>query len=533
MFKRTAALFSVFVLAAFFTVLAVFRVSVGGGLAEAAADQQTDTLTVSAGRGTIYDRNLDAVTGTGKEIYPAVIVPSDETAATLSRVCSPEMMKSVGSFLSKGRPFTLKLPTKVTVPGIDVFPQKSRYSPDFPAAHVIGYLGGSGNGAAGVEKAFDKFLSSEQGKITVSYQTDALGHILPGQKKTITDDSVQRRRGVVLTLDKSIQQLAERSLSRSLKKGAAVVLDVPSGKILALASLPSFSQNSVASVLKSADSPLLDRATSAYSLGSVFKLAAAASALEYGVSPDTTFTCTGAVDVDGQDFHCFSGERHGTENMKQAIANSCNTYFVRLMQKVPQENFLQMAKLLGFGGSCEIAPGMTTDAGTLPQLSSLKVPRSLANFSFGQGELTATPLQTAAMVNTIASGGKYTQPSLYVGEVDENLHFTDSAQPKKSVRVMSEKTASLLREFMKASAETGTGQKGKPDFGTAGVKTATAQTGRYVNGKEQNDCWFVGFYPYDSPKFVIVVFSEGGESGGITCGPVFRDIADGLYGYAN
>ena len=82
------------------------------------------------------------------------------------------------------------------------------------------------------------------------------------------DNSALRKRGVVLTIDKSIQQLTEHSLARYLKKGAAVVLDVPSGKILALASLPTFSQNNVASVLKSADSPLFDRATSAYSLGS-------------------------------------------------------------------------------------------------------------------------------------------------------------------------------------------------------------------------------------------------------------------------
>lgn len=531
MLKRTAALFGIFAFAAFFTVLAVFRLSTGYGLAEAAAEQQTYTLTVSASRGTIYDRNLDALTGTGKKEYPAAVVPGGEAVAALSRACSVSEMRSIQTLISKGWPFTLKLPTEVKAPGVDVFPQQCRYSSDSSAAHIIGYLDGSGNGAAGVEKAFDKFLSSGRGKITVSYQTDAMGHILSGKEKTVTDESALRRRGVVLTIDKSIQQLAERSASRCLKKGAVVVLDVPSGKILALASLPSFSQNNVASVLRSADSPLLNRATSAYNLGSAFKLVAAASALEYGISPDTTFTCSGAVDVDGQAFHCYNGEKHGSENMKQAITNSCNTYFIRLMQKVPQENFLRMAKLLGFGSSCKLAPGMNSSDGKLPKLNSLKVPRSLANFSFGQGELTATPLQTAAMVNAIASGGEYAQPNLYEGEVDENLRFTDSAQPEKSVRVMSEKTASLLREFMKASADSGTGQKGKPDFGAAGVKTATAQTGQYVNGKELNDCWFAGFYPYENPKFVIVVFSEGGESGGVTCGPVFREIADGLSSY--
>ncbi len=528
MFKRTAAIFGIFVFAAFFTALAVLHLSAGGGLAEAAAQQQTFTLTVSAGRGTVYDRSLGAMTGTGKEEYPAAVVPGDGAAAALTRACSAEKMKKIRTFLSAGRPFALKLPEAVSAPGIDVFPQRERYAPESPAAHIVGYLDGSGNGAAGVEKAFDGFLSSGRGKVAVSYQTDALGRVLSGQSETVADDSAARRRGVVLTIDREAQQIAEQSLARNLKKGAAVVLDVPSGKILALASLPSFSQNDVAAVLKSADSPLLDRAVSAYSLGSVFKLVAAASALEYGISPDTEFTCTGAVDVDGQAFHCYGGEKHGKENMKQAIANSCNTYFIRLMQKVPQENFLRMAKQLGFGSPCEIAPGMTSGAGTLPSPDSLKVPRALANFSFGQGELTATPLQTAALVNAVASGGIYTPPLLYEGEVDENLHFTDRAQPRKGTRVMSEKTASLLCGFMRASAETGTGRKGKPDGVAAGVKTATAQTGQFVNGAELNDCWFAGFFPYEDPKYAVVVFSEGGDSGGAVCGPVFREIADGL-----
>ena len=81
MYKRTAALFAGFAFAAFFTVLAVFHLSVGDGLAEAAADQQTYTLTVSAARGTVYDRNLDAMTGVGKEKYPAAVVPGGEAAA--------------------------------------------------------------------------------------------------------------------------------------------------------------------------------------------------------------------------------------------------------------------------------------------------------------------------------------------------------------------------------------------------------------------------------------------------------------------
>lgn len=529
MAKRTAVLFFTFTLAMFFCALTIFRLSGGVQLAEAAAQQQTFDVTVASLRGTVYDSSLNALTGDGEAEYAAAAVPSIEAANALSRVLSPSEMKPVYTLLTAGRPFTLKLPKKISVPGIDVFSLKKRYADRQTAVHVLGYLDGSGNGAAGVEKAFDRQLSGNRGKITVSYPVDAMNRVLSRERRTVSDASALQNGGVVLTLDRSVQALAEQSAAKYLKKGAVVVLEVPSGKIRAMVSLPSFSPNRVASVLNSADSPLLNRATSAYSVGSVFKLAAAASALEYGISPDETYTCTGSIEVDGAAFHCFNGQSHGTENMKQAIANSCNTYFVHLMQKVPQADFLQMARKLGFGRSSPIAPGMSPDPGVLPDLNSLKVPRALANFSFGQGDLTATPLQVAAMVNAIASDGKFTQPYLYEGLVNDKKQFTERAGPQQGTRVMSEKTAGLLRDFMKASIDSGTSRKGKPSLTTAGAKTATAQTGKFVNGVETVESWFAGFCPYENPRYAVVVFAEGGDGGGATCGPVFRDLADGLY----
>jgi len=98
---------------------------------------------------------------------------------------------------------------------------------------------------------------------------------------------------------------------------------------------------------------------------------------------------------------------------------------------------------------------------------------------------------------------------------------------------MTESTARLLQTFMQASIEVGTSNKGKPDFGGAGAKTATAQTGHFTNGVENVESWFAGFYPYDHPKYVVCVFAEGGSGGGATCGPAFRQIADNLYALMN
>ena len=533
MYKRTAQLFALLLFALFFSILTVYRIScgLGPGLAEAAAEQQTATLTVAASRGTIYDCHMDALTGDGNTEYSAAVVPGTEAAVALNQILPETERRAAGLQIQKGCPFTLKLPAAVNVPGINVFPVKKRYADDQTAVHILGYLDGSGKGASGIEKAFERQLSSFGGKVTATYPVDAVGHILSQKKCTVLDTTGRSRAGVVLTLDRSIQQLAEKAAAKYLTKGAVVVLEVPSGKIRAMASVPAFSPNNVGAALHKDSSPMLNRAASAYSVGSVFKIAAAAAALEYGISPDEAYTCTGAIKVDGEEFHCFDGESHGKENMRQAVTNSCNTYFVHLMQKVPQDDFLNMAQRLGFGKSFQLAPSIVSAAGALPDLKSLSVPCALANFSFGQGALTATPLQVAAMMNAVASGGTFTQPMLYEGLVDEHKAFTEKAETPQSERVMSTRTANLLRSFMKSSIDVGTSRKGKPDYGTAGAKTATAQTGVFVNGTEQVESWFAGIYPYENPKYVAVIFAEGGDGGGTTCGPVFRMIADGLYGY--
>lgn len=526
--KRTAIFFGGFMLCMFLSILSIFSISQGTHLAETADRQSSYELLVTKTRGTIYDCNKNALTGTQKE-YVAAVVPSVEGAAALSKILPQKQVEGIYPSLTAGKPFALKLPQKLAANGIDVFQIDKRYQEKQLAAHIIGYLDGSGTGAAGIEKAFNESLTKNQGKITVTYKVDAVNRVLAGEDKKINDTSYLKNRGVVLTIDKGIQEIAEQAAEKYLTKGAVLVTEVPTGKIRALVSLPAFSPNNVAAALESTDSPLLNRCLSAYNVGSVFKLVSSSAALEYGISPDTQYTCTGAIEVAGGLFHCFNGEKHGTETMKEAISHSCNTYYVNLMQQVPQARFLLMAQSMGFGRSMEIAPGIKSVTGNLPTLKSLSSPRALANFSFGQGDLTATPLQIAGLINAIASNGEYTQPYLYEGLLNENLNYIEKAAPQPSVPVLTKETAELLKDFMKESIEIGTSKKGKPTQGGAGAKTSTAQTGKFVDGNEIVESWFAGFYPYDNPKYVITVFAEGGSGGGTTCGPVFKQIADALY----
>ena len=534
MSKRVSVFFGIFMVFMFVTVLRIFDVTTGAGLAETANEQHSYKITLASTRGTIYDCKLNALTGNGKDEYYAAVTPETKSAAVLSTVFSGVKMDGIYKLLEQGNPFAVKLPKEISAEGIDVFRVQKRYSDKQQATHVIGYLDASGAGAAGIEKSFDNQLTENQGKISVIYNVNAVNSILKGEKEKISDTSYLGKSGVVLTLDKTIQNIAEKAADKYIAKGAIVVAKIPTCELRAVVSRPNFSPDNVASAFKSGDSPLLNRALSAYSVGSVFKLAVAAAALENGISPNFEYTCTGSINVDGRAFHCYNGESHGKENMEKAIANSCNAYFINLSQHIPTSKLLETASSLGFGKSFEIAPHTASVSGELPSTDELTASRrALANFSFGQGNLTATPLQITAMVNTIASGGVFYEPSLYEGIVNDKLKYTETAAQKHGKQVISENTAKLLRRFMKASIEYGTSKKAKPESGGAGAKTATAQTGKYDDMTEINNSWIAGFFPYENPEYVITVFSEDGVTGGSKCGPAFKEIADDIFEYEN
>ena len=526
--KRILITFTAMLLLLTFSAVSVLHGTIWNStLAQTAAEQQTLTLTFTSGRGAIYDRNLQPLTG-GKTVYTAAVIPSRSSEAALSRVLSGEQMQGVYDQMKTAAPFLTELDAPADSNDVICFPQQQRDADHTLAAHMVGYLDSSGCGISGAEKAFNALLTCGSVTTKITYSVDALRHQLPGETPKVGKNPTGAQTGVVLTLDRSLQKLVEDSAA-GLKKGAAVVMEAGTGKILASASLPDFSPNDISAALKSEDGALMNRVLQPYNVGSVFKLVSAAAALEHGANPNDKYTCTGSEAVDGFAFHCASGEKHGCITMRQAIAQSCNAYFVHLMQSIPPAQFLSMARSLGFGICTEIAPEMVSSGGTLPTVSDLQNKRELANFSFGQGILTATPLQVAAMVNAIASGGLYRQPTIYAGQADSRGQMSVHADNRIPTTVMSRKTAALLTSYMQTCATEGTGTPGRPVHVQAAVKTATAQTGHFTDGKEDLISWYAGFFPASAPKYVVTVMAEGGDSGGRTCGPVFQRIADALY----
>ena len=503
------------------------RASTQGEYVAAAGTQSLYRLQVAKGRGTIYDRNGQPLVGTTRELLGAV-APTLESIGALETSTHGAFRSRLALALEDGKPFVLTLPTLVDHPCVDLFTVPRRYGEDQLAPHLIGYLDSQGRGAAGVELAMDDLLQAQGGEITVTYQVDALGRVIAGGERLVEDTLGESQAGVVLTLDGELQKLAEAAAD-DLGRGTVVITRVPDCEILALASVPDFHPDRVGEAVDREDSPLVNRAFSAYAPGSVFKLVVAAALLEQS-RPVESFPCTGSVNVNGLTFSCAGGQAHGEVDLEQALAQSCNGYFINAARSLGGQAILTMAYNLGLGEEVEFGRGLRSGAGRLPSLSSLENPRALGNFAFGQGELTATPLQLCALVNAVASEGVYATPKLLLGEVEPDGRTKElSPVSDREVQAMSSATARTLQRAMEAAAQEGTGRDGAPDNCVAGIKTGTAQTGAYQGERELMHHWYCGYVEGKTgPAYCVAVFREGvAEDGGVTA-QVFQTLAQAL-----
>lgn len=493
---------------------------------EAVGSQSAYTLHVASSRGTIYDRNLQPLTNAG-ETYISAVVPSLETVSRLSLIVDENDREQVFSYLEAGKPFIFEVNSPVSTDGISTFTVSKRYSAKQPASNIIGYLQGGRSGVSGIEKSYDSVLSSGNGSITATFTVDAVGRAIRGESINVTNTYEKMSRGIMLTLDRDIQVELEKACVE-IDKGAAVILECGTGEILAMASFPSLDPNNLAAAMNDPDSPYLNRALCAYSPGSVFKLVTAAAALEVGTDYRGIYECTGKIDVNGLDFECFDSVAHGDVNMHTALRKSCNCYFIDAASKIGASPILKMSERMKLGQEIELADGLVAASGILPDSNSLSNDRALANFSFGQGDITVTPLHVAAMVNAIANGGEYLSPQIFRGTVTDELEVSDLTIPE-SVKVMEPTTSNRLRAYMESTARFGTARKGAPTNCVSGIKTGTAQTGvSDDNGSEIQNYWYAGYIcdENEKPAYTIVIMEETAKTAFVP--EAFKKIAEKL-----
>lgn len=443
-------------------------------------------LTIEKRYTTIVDRNSNLLTNYKNE-YVAVIKPNEKCMSELPELFDQQEIKEITDELSNGYPVIRSVNNYKKTDYIQIYTRAIQNPSDMLCRQLLD------SSCGGLETYTNKVVSEKK----INFAVNALGRVLTGDSSEVTTETTDAPEEIRVTLDRDVQKAAEKA-AEDIEKGAVVVLDADTSRMLACVSKPNDYYN---------------RAISPYCVGSIFKLIVAACAIENNIDPQ--YECKGSITVGDTSYACQNDNVHGKEHIREALENSCNCYFVNLALKLGREKLYETASEFGFGGSTRLYDGWDISNGNLPSLSLLQSDGQLALLGFGQGALTDTPYHFALCVAAIANGGIYKTPSLTGKEV------------VKEKRVITEETSKKLISYMRSVVEKGTGMIADYDGKSAG-KTATAQSGQYVNGKEILHTYFAGVYPYDDPKYVIVVMNEDGKSGSGDCGPVFRNLVEML-----
>lgn len=424
--------------------------------------------------------------------------------------------------------------------GVHLSDESFRYYPGGQlASQVLGFVGWRGEtfgGRYGIENYFEKELTGQEGKLFQN--KDNSGRWIPTGKKELT--RAQNGDDLVLTIDRIIQYQTEKILKSAVEKfeadrGTIIVMDPPTGKILAIASYPSFDPNNYK------DSELENfrniAVSDAYESGSVFKTFTLASAIDDGkISPETTYTDTGAVKEAGYTMRNSDLKAYGVQTMTQVLEKSLNTGVIYAEKLLGNDDFADYIKRFGFGETTGIElPGES--AGNIANLKNKKADINFFTISFGQG-ITVTPIQLACAYNAIANGGTLMKPQI----VDKIIHSDGSfeeIQPQEIRKVISQSTANQVSQMLESVVVNGHGKRaGVPGYKVGG-KTGTAQVASteskgYQEGKNIGS--FAGFAPIDNPKFTIMVRMddpkavEWAES---SAAPTFGELMKFLLDYKN
>jgi penicillin-binding protein 2 len=399
-------------------------------------------------------------------------------------------------------------------------PQPIRHYPNpFAAAHLTGYVKEAQSfyerlkqygytpleraGFLGVEQYYDAYLRGEDGGDLI--EIDAKGNAVGFLGKRLP----KKGKDIYLTIDIDLNNLAKNIMGK--KRGAIILIDSKNGEVVTLYSSPSFNPNAVVSgrgtqeFLSDPNSPLLNRAIqTTYPMGSTFKPIVAVAGLEEKISTaHTSFVCEGELYLGSTRFKCL--HHHGNQNLYQAIANSCNVYFYNLSLLLGPDKISYWAKQFHLDSPTGIDLPYEKN-GFIPTVEWKKRKHKqpwyagdTLNLSIGQGYISATTIALTTAMNAIANNGYLITPHILkqVGKTPSNLST-------KTYLRLDEQNLAIIRRAMRETVRSPEGTAHlleKLDLRLAG-KTGTAQTNKESHG------WFVGFFPYENPKYTICVFLE-------------------------
>ena len=571
-----------------------FQTVMAEELQKRAVEQQLSDTTLSARRGSIYDRNgnllAQSLTVWNIVLEPANIkddearilitdglakildIDKDELYEKSKKDNFYEVIKRKVSTDTKDKvlEFSSMLYKEHKVPNAvkAIEDYKRYYTNDNFAADVMGFVGSDGQGLAGVEYQYDEYLKGKKGRLVVA--RNAIGNEMPfpyEQKIDATDGY-----NLTLTIDQNIQSIMEKYVRETIKefnvgnRGCAIMMEVKTGKILGFACEGSFNPNEpftiadtkaakkIAALPKDkqdeAESAELSRqwrnkgVSDTYIPGSVFKMVMASSVLSEGLINDNTrFQCAGSyAPFEGAPMiDCWESKGHGTETLEQALCNSCNPAFMQMGFMLGREKYYEYYVAFGFSEKTGIdLPGESEDiffntAGE-KTINGMDL-TDLAVGSFGQN-FKVTPIQMLSACGAIANGGKLMKPFVVSQISDSSGNVVKSTEPFVRNQAVSSDVAKQVCKMLQTNAISGGGKNGYVAGYRVGGKTGTSEKTVNEDGTLSSDyiASYCGIAPADDPEVALLCYFDSPDKkinyyGTTVAAPCFRNIMSEVLPY--
>ncbi len=530
--RRASALFCLILGVCSYLAVRLYDLAVyDDPVTEVLSGQYTRTRQVVSHTGFVFDRNGRLFSHTESGAVAVVNPVSCDDKNRVAEFLAEHSQNDLATMLEKlttPEPFTVtcsEFPEETAPDGVFVYRRYAERDDGF-CRHLLGYRNGDGVGMDGVLRVYDTVLSALDATVSYRYNADAMGGSFDDDMFCMINrayDQALPPDGLILSLDGELQEHVDRVCDRYLDMGAVVVCDLADFSIAALSSRPVYDRGNIAASLNSDRAELINRAFSLYTPGSVFKTVVAAAALEFDEALyDFSYECTGSTVVSEITFRCHEHDGHGSQTMREGYANSCNTYFIALAERIGLSSIVEMAERMGLG-TVRAFDGLSAPAARIPDLSTPQGAAYLANISFGQGDLLVSPMDML-MVQSISVTGRKSDFSLVKGRNADGQ--TDYFSAPVVRQVLNDGTVEKLRRMMRYCVTNGTGRAAFSAEVAVGGKTATAQSGQYKDGSEVLHRWFTGAFPIDEPRYSVVVLCDGNGENTASPARIFKEISD-------
>lgn len=519
----------------------------GSGLNSRALTQWLRDIKVNSIRGSFIDRN-GVVIASSKTVYDVYVRPrevknSEALAATICNITNDDFNKVLEKVNKKGIS-EVKLASNVEpsdaqkiinskFSGVYLSENSVRnYNYDSLLCQLLGFVNSDGDGQAGLEMFYNKFLKGVSGASLV--ESDNAGRTLSTSEQYYLEPI--NGLNLTLTIDILLQQEVEKIMQRAMAetgsaRATAIVMDPKNSEVLSITTLPSYNLNDiprddVASLMQLSKQAAI---TDAYEPGSTFKILTTAIALEEKLTSENDyFYCSGFRIVNGVKINCHRKTGHGSQSLGKGLSNSCNCVFMELISRIGLEKFYSYLKKFGLiDGYGMDFPG-EGKAITMPK--NLVIDADLYRMGFGQS-VAITPMQLANSVCAIINGGTLFRPH-FVTNYSNNNGTVFSETNHEIRKVVSQNTSEAINRMLEKVVDGGGGKRAYIDGYRIAGKTGTAQ--KYENNaiaKGKYIASFIGYMPADNPEYLtLVVLDEpkGSFYGGVVAAPVAREIFEAI-----